>query len=121
MKVQLHGQKIRFRISEDELAALVSGDEVTNVTRFDAVQWVQSIRVGVSDAPALALTAVGLRLQLPRALLEAYAARLPSRKGVELRFPADGADERTLEVEFEVDVRDSVRVRRGVDPGPGSA
>lgn len=119
MKVQLHGQKIRFRVNEGELAALVSGDEVTNVTRIDAAQWAQSIRVDESEA--LTLTAGVLRLQLPRALLQAYVARLPSRKGMQLRFPADGADERAVEVEFEVDVRDSVRVRRAVDPGPGSA
>ncbi|MCR6495897.1 hypothetical protein LJB71_06485 [Thermomonas sp. S9] len=50
-----------------------------------------------------------MHLALPRDLLESYAQRLPCRDALVIRLPLDGGD--MLQVDFEVDVRDSVRSR----------
>lgn len=109
MKVQMQGQSMRLRIDETELSRLQAGQVVGNLTRFPggaclclAVRQVESL------SPVLLTTDGGWRLDLPRGLLEPYVARLPCREGLRLDFPAGGE---RLEVGFEVDVRDSVRIR----------
>lgn len=108
MKVQLQGQILRFRIDEAELAALQAGQAVENLTRFPGGSLRQSVVLTDAAEPALEN---GAHLQLPRVLLEPYVARLPCRDGLAIRLPLDDGD--AVEVDFEVDVRDSVR-NRGV-------
>jgi hypothetical protein len=108
MKVQLQGQTLRFRVDEAELAALQAGQVVENLTRIPGGSLRQSVVLAEAALPALE---DGAHLQLPRALLEPYVARLPCRDALAIRLPLD--DGETIEVDFEVDVRDSVR-HRGV-------
>ncbi len=107
MKLQISGQALRFRIDETELAALLSGAEVVNRTVLgDATQFVQALQLVADEAAALDCTDGQWRLRLPRAGVEAYAARLPCRDGLDFRFGP-------LQATFEVDVRDSARKRLG--------
>lgn len=121
MKVQMQDQSLRLRINEAELARLQSGDEVGNVTRLPggAVSR-QAVLLVDAEAPALVATGAGWVYQLPRELLQPYVARLPCRDGLLARLSV-GGDGTELAVEFEVDVRDSVRSRgtprRGAQSG----
>ncbi len=112
MKVQLQGQLVRLRISEAELTRLQAGGTVDNLTRLPAGlllrQW---LRLGDDAQPALQVDAGGWGCLLPRAELASYVARLPCREGLRLRLPlAEGAED-VVEIDLEVDVRDSVRSR----------
>ena len=51
---------------------------------------------------------------LPQTQLDPYVVRLPCREGLCFSLPVGGQDR--LDVEFEVDVRDSVRQRGVVKP-----
>lgn len=127
MKVQMQGQSLRLRINEAELARLQAGDAVDNLTRLPggAVSR-QAVQLVDAEAPALMATGEGWIYQLPRELLAPYVARLPCRDGLSARLSVGDGTE--LTVEFEVDVRDSVRSRgtprRGAqsrrDPDRGS-
>jgi hypothetical protein len=122
MKVQMQGQSLRVRISESELARLQAGEAVGNLTRLPGGEACRH-EVGLveGDEPALLAAGGGWILSLPRVLLEPYVARLPCRDGLAFRLPVEGSE---LEVDFEVDVRDSVRSRgtprRGAQ-SPGGA
>lgn len=107
MKVQLQGQTLRFRIDEAELVVLQAGGVVENRTCIPGECLTQSVVLTDSPAPTLEH---GVRLQLPRSLLDTYVARLPCRDGLTIRLPLP-ADQEPLEIVFDVDVRDSVRTR----------
>jgi len=110
MKVQLHGQHLRLRIDESELAALRAGAALENVTIVGAYAWRQVLRQGnAADAPLLLVDANECAIAIPKVLIDAYADRLPCREGLVVSVPA--ADGSVLEVALEVDVRDSVRAR----------
>lgn len=110
MKMQMHGQSLRVRISEAELARLQDGKTVGNVTRMPGgVALRHEAKLVEGHAPALVATGAGFLLSLPRALLEPYVSRLPCRDGLVFRLPVEEGTE--LEVDFEVDVRDSVHSR----------
>lgn len=110
MKVQMQGQSLRVRVSEAELAKLQAGETADNLTRLPGgAMCRQEVGVVEDDEPALVATRDGWTLHLPRALLGPYVARLPCRDGLVFRLPVDAGAE--LEVDFEVDVRDSVRSR----------
>lgn len=108
MKVQMQGQSLRFRIDEAELAALQAGQAVENLTRFPGGSLRQSVVLTDAAEPALE---DGVRLHLPRALLEPYVAKLPCRDGLAIRLPLEEGGADAIEIDFEVDVRDSVRSR----------
>lgn len=112
MKVQLQGQQVRLRISEAELARLQAGEVVENLTRLPAGrvlrQWLQ---VGERPQPVLLADAEGWGCLLPSAGLAAYVARLPCRDGLRFCLPLAQDAEETVEIDLEVDVRDSVRSR----------
>lgn len=112
MKMQIDGQKLRVRIAEDELARLLDGHALQSVTRFaDAFLIQVTIEPGEGHVPCLTGEASAWRLSLPAAALQEHAARLPSRDG--LHFTLSGQTQATsLELLFDVDVRDSVRRRR---------
>lgn len=109
MRVQQQGQALRLRIDEAELASLLAGGTVENATRWPD---------GRDERQQLALAAQhgwrrgsdGWRMELADAAVRGLAAGLPSRDGLSFELAAPGGA--TLEVLFDVDVRDSVRRRR---------
>ena len=111
MKLQLHAQHVRLRLDEAELAVLLEGGEAANRTRFPGAAFVQSLSLVDAPDASLDVASGDLRVQLPRASVEAYCARLPCRDGLEFLIAGE-KDTEALRLVFEVDVRDSVR-RRG--------
>ena len=110
MKGQRQGQSLRVRISEAELARLQAGEAVANLTRLPGGEnWRHEVGLVGGDEPSLLAVQGGWTLSLPRALLQPYVARLPCRDGLGFRVPVEEGPD--LEVDFEVDVRDSVRTR----------
>lgn len=101
MRVQQQGQAVRLRVDEAELAQLLAGGTVENLTRWPDGRG-EAQRVALGAAHAWQRGGDGWRMQLADADVRALAARLPSRDG--LAFALDG-----LEVTFDVDVRDSAR------------
>ena len=110
MKIQLQGQGMRLRISEAELARLQAGETVENLTRLPGgAACRHALRKVAGAQAALQAEAGGWTFLLPADPLQAYVARLPCRDG--LRFRLAVADDDAIEIDFEVDVRDSVRSR----------
>ena len=124
MKVQLQGQSLRLRIGEDELASLLAGERVDNVTGAGAGAVLrQGLAMVQGDAPTFAADGDGWRFGLPEAAVRDYVARLPCRDALEFTLAEGDAP---LALSFEVDVRDSVRrrgppTRRRADPTRGPA
>jgi hypothetical protein len=109
MKLQLQGQHLRLRIDESELAALRAGGTLENLTNFGVHAWRQTLRQTDTTDPVLEASAGCCAIEIPKPLIDAYAARLPCREGLSLSLhPIVGA---MLDVVLEVDVRDSVRTR----------
>jgi len=109
MKLQLQGQHLRLRIDESELAALRAGGTLENATTFGAHTWRQTLRQTDALAAVLDAGAGSCAIEIPKSLIDAYAARLPCREGLSLSMqPAVG---RVLDFVLEVDVRDSIRTR----------
>lgn len=112
MKVQLQDQAMRLRLDEAELAQLRAGESVENLTRFGGNGgWGTAVSLHGGDQAVLLDGGTYCRLVLPREAVEALAGRLPCRDG--LAFPLYLDDGTTLQLQFDVDVRDSVR-QRGV-------
>lgn len=108
MKVQLQPGSLRVRLDEVELAALLAREPLR-------------LRTAVGEAPLFALRVVlapafalereadgGWCLALPNDAVATYVATLPRRDA--LAFEA-GVGASRLRVDFEVDARDSRRVR----------
>ena len=112
MKLQVHGQHLRLRIDEAELAILRNGGTLENSTCVGAVAWRHNLHLTDARDPSLDATAGDCVIRVPASLVEAYAARLPCRDGLALTLqPSDGP---AIELVLEVDVRDSVRSRGAV-------
>jgi hypothetical protein len=117
MRVQLEGQTLRLRVDEAELARLLSGGFAENCTLLpDGRTEVQRIRL--ADTLAWRREDAIWNIDIPQADVRALSDRLPSRDG--LRFDLRGSTVHTLEVLFDVDVRDSAR-RRLHKPTEGDA
>jgi len=108
MRVQLEGQTLRLRVDEAELAQLLAGGDAANRTHLpDGRTEMQHVRVAAQlswqrdDAH--------WHIGLPEPEVRALSARLPSREG--LRFELPTPDGGTLQLLFDVDVRDSTRKR----------
>lgn len=116
MKLQIESQQLRFRIGEVELVRLLDGLSLCDETRVGATER-QQRRLRLHDATEAELDwhAAELELRLPRAAVAVYVQGLPRRDG--LAF-AIGQGEHAVTVEFEVDVRDSVRARMPRKAGP---
>ncbi|MDI1252146.1 hypothetical protein [Thermomonas sp.] len=114
MKLQVQGQRVRLRVDEAELARLLAGETVVNRTVLGAaVEFSQRLVLGTgegaSTTPSLVARDGSWHVELPRDAVEAYAGQLPCRHA--LTFELDlGAGER-IELNFEVDVRDSMKTR----------
>ena len=109
MKLQLEGQRLRLRIDEAELARLLAGETLADPTRLAPAQSLER-RLCLRDQAAATLDWSGgnIVLVLPCAAVQDYSTSLPRRDA--LRF-ALGEGETALTLDFEVDVRDSVRTR----------
>ncbi|MBN5049629.1 hypothetical protein JY456_04650 [Stenotrophomonas maltophilia] len=112
MKVQLHEQTMRLRLDEAELAQLLAGETVENVTRFGGSGgWGTAVSLHGGESAVLLDSGTDCRLVLPRSSVEDLAGRLPCRDGLAFALYLD--DGTTLQLQLDVDVRDSVR-QRGV-------
>jgi hypothetical protein len=108
MRVQMEGQTLRLRVDEAELARLLSGGFAENCTHLpDGRTEIQRIRL--ADALAWRRENAIWNIDIPEADLRALSDRLPSREG--LRFDLRASTTHSLEVLFDVDVRDSARRR----------
>ncbi len=113
MKLQIQSQHLRVRIDEDELAQLLAGETVVEVTLFgDAFAMMYRLRLMPWPHAALWGSSEWWTVALPEADVREHAARLPTREGLRFLLPT-GTDSDPLELLFDVDVRDSVRRRRG--------
>lgn len=121
MKLQLQGQSVRLRIDEAELARLLAGETVVNHTALGAgdgfSQWLvlgasEGADEGANTTSSLVARDGGWYVELPRAAVEAYAAQLPCRHALAVELDLGGTE--PIQLDFEVDVRDSLRAR-----GPG--
>ncbi|MBT2767391.1 hypothetical protein J7J08_07045 [Stenotrophomonas sp. ISL-67] len=109
MKVQLQHQSVRVRVDEDELARLLAGQTLSNLTRLGtAPPWALLIVLGTQDAASLEYEGHAPRIVLPAGLITAYSGRLPCRDGLSFRLEQG---HEALQVQFDVDVRDSIRQR----------
>lgn len=110
MKLQIQEQTLRFRIDESELATLLSEEVLVNTLRLpNGESFVHSLSLVMTERPSLETLALNWRLNLPKAMVEAYVERLPCREA--LTFTLGNAENQPLTVQFEVDVRDSVKKR----------
>lgn len=109
MKVQLQHQSVRIRLDEDELAKLLAGEALGNLTRFGlAPPWTLLLQLGTKDTAEITYKGTTPLVVLPAALIHAYRDRLPCRDG--LAFQLEQGHE-TLHLQFDVDIRDSMRQR----------
>ena len=111
MKVQCSEQRLRLRITEEELVRLQRGEAVSMRTLTPVGAWQSGIELGEAMQPEWCGSLAEWLIRLPSAAVAAYATQLPSREP--LRFELDIDSGAVLQIDFEVDVRDSVR-RRGV-------
>jgi hypothetical protein len=112
MKFQIESQKLRIRIDEDELARLLAGDGLETRTGFaDAFAISFAVRTTQADDATFSGQADAWHIGLPDAALREHASRLPTREGLRYTMAGRVAGD-TLQLLFDVDVRDSVRHRR---------
>lgn len=109
MKVQLQHQSVRIRVDEGELAKLLAGEALGNITRFGlAPPWAVLLHLGPQDTAEIVYKGTTPLVVLPAALISAYQERLPCRDGLSFQL-AQGQE--TLHLQFDVDIRDSMRQR----------
>ncbi|URX64414.1 hypothetical protein KR767_10365 [Luteibacter anthropi] len=112
MRVQLEDDTIRVRIDEDELAELLDDVALLGSTAFGkAFTMRYAIDATGRDTCVLDGTAHEWTLEIPRVQLLALKERLPSKDG--LVFDIPGLDTVATKVLFDVDVKDSLRRRKG--------
>ena len=110
MKVQIQGQAVRLRIDEAELVRLQGGGRVENCTLLPGgLACTQGVELVEGACPEFSGTAQDWCLRLPRSVLVDYVGRLPCKDGLAFGLPTAGSG--AVEFAFEVDVRDSARVR----------
>jgi len=111
MKLQISGQQWRLRVSEDELQCLREGDSVISKTSLPSgATFSFVLKLNDVSLPSVRAEGDNWSFVVPAALVDDYVQRLPCREGLDFSLPVTG--DVTLELAFEVDVRDSVR-RRG--------
>jgi hypothetical protein len=107
MKAQWQDDALRLRVDEGELARLLAGERLRLQARLHGRPlFALELRVG----EALAFSAGECwQCVLPSSALHDYAATLPRRDPLLLR--PDAEDAGSLRLDFEVDVRDSRKLR----------
>jgi hypothetical protein len=112
MKLQIEGQNLRVRIGEEELARLLDGQAIEAVTQFADVFAIRySLELSPADTANLSGSPAAWRIAVPAERVREHAARLPTREGLQFALPGRRAED-SLQLLFDVDVRDSVRRRR---------
>lgn len=108
MRVQLQDQSLRLRVDEAELARLLAGGTVCNITRWpDGEASREQLFLGSDDA--WRRNDGGWCMMLTDSLVRELAARLPTREGLHVDIAVP--DSAPLKVLFDVDVRDSAHRR----------
>jgi hypothetical protein len=115
MKLQVQEHSLRVRVTEAELRDLLSGSTLRLDLGFDGHDLL-AVEVATGPATSFAVGAVW-RLSLSGAALRVYAGTLPRRDA--LVAVLTGSGDEPLRLEFEVDVRDSVKVRGARKGGAG--
>jgi hypothetical protein len=109
MKLQIEGAQLRFRLSEAELARLLDGETVLDQTPLpDRTHTTRALCLSDTDTATFRWQGTDLDLTLPRTAVAAYATTLPRRDALGFVLGDSAAP---LQIDFEVDVRDSVRSR----------
>ena len=115
MKLQIEGQHLRVRISEQELAQLLAGQAIEVGTQFaDAFSIAYALELVPGETASLSGSPAAWRIAIPEAEVRRHAALLPTREGLEFALPGPAGQD-GLQLLFDVDVRDSVRQRRKKD------
>lgn len=110
MKLQINGQHLRLRIDEDELQRLLAGAVLSSATVLPGDRMFRlSLELCPHVDAAFDAGVNAWRVALPRTAVDDYVGRLPCRDG--LTFHVASGDASTIELGFEVDIRDSVRRR----------
>lgn len=107
MKINIASQQWRLRVDEAELATLLDGNSLQVVSELPGGRLV--FELGLADVDQLAISGIpdGWWIILPAADVRAFRERLPSKDGIEFALVATD-----FSVEFQVDVRDSLKQRR---------
>ncbi|RDS81025.1 hypothetical protein DWU99_18415 [Dyella psychrodurans] len=106
--MQLEAQTLRLRVDEAELAQLLSGSVTENRTQLpDGRTEIQQLQLAAS--PHWQRNDATWLIGLPEWEVRALSERLPSREGLQFDLPTPSGG--TLQVLFDVDVRDSTRRR----------
>lgn len=115
MKVQLQTRRLRLRVDEAELATLLGGESIRlTLVHGPAIHWTYTVSLAAAlDGVDLAAPAPArVSIRLPHGAVQAYAATLPRRDALSFEIESSGQGADALErVDFEVDVRDSIRAR----------
>lgn len=111
MRVQLEEDTIRVRIDEDELSELLQDIALLGSTAFGRAFTMRYAIDATDNGCILSGTAHEWRMEVPREALLDLQSRLPSKDG--LVFDIPGYDTVATTVRFDVDVKDSLRRRRG--------
>jgi hypothetical protein len=115
VKLQVQEQSLRVRVTEAELQDLLSGSALRLDLRFDG-QGLLALEVATGPETSLQPGAVW-RLRLSDTALRDYAETLPRRDALVAGLTGSGGE--SLRLEFDVDVRDSVKVRGARKGGAG--
>jgi hypothetical protein len=107
MKLQVQQQSLRVRVTEAELRDLLAGSTLRLDLGFDGNDLL-AVELATGRDTSFAADAVW-RLSLSEADLRVYAGTLPRRDALVTELTGSGG--KPLRLEFEVDVRDSVKVR----------
>ena len=104
-----------MRVTEAELQELLSGAALRLELRFDGQHL---LALDLATGPVTSLQhGAAWRLRLSEAVLRAYAETLPRRDALLAELAGSGGE--PLRLEFDVDVRDSVKVRGPRKGGAG--
>ncbi|MDG6746033.1 hypothetical protein QCF01_16720, partial [Staphylococcus aureus] len=108
------GGKHRIAVSIDDGAPimlnLMAGESVENLTRFGGDRgWGMVLSLHAGQQAVLLEGSEYCRLMLPREAVQSLALRLPCRDGLGFGIALD--DDISLQLQFDVDVRDSLRQR----------
>ncbi len=115
MKLHVQAQSLRVRVTEAELQDLLFGSPLRLDLGFDGHNLL-AVEVATGPDSSFAAGAVW-RLSLSEAALQVYAGTLPRRDALVAVLTGSGGE--PLRLEFEVDVRDSVKVRGSRKGGAG--
>ena len=115
MKVQVQRQALRVRVTEAELQDLLAGSPLRLDLRFSGQRM---LALELTTGPETSVQPGDVwRLRLSETALRDYSGTLPRRDALVVALT--GSEDEPLRLEFEVDVRDSVKVRGPRKGGAG--